>query len=76
MIEWLITMITFFLGYALGRDALTKKNLETVGKIIKDKVFPVKLGAVTRPSAGRLNQNPQEEMANKEVKKALDKLQA
>lgn len=77
MIEFLITIISVLIGYALGKNSLTKETYQDIKKEVEKRVYPhLKQPSqiIQRPDAKRLYEinNPKIEEETEEMKKALD----
>lgn len=57
--DWIMTIATFLVGYAIGKGNITKETIieaeKHVYKTVKDKVKPVHFGTVERPNANKVN---------------------
>lgn len=74
---WILTTISFLLGYNLGKNNLTKSNLDAASRPLAHffkKLTPHNVGAVTRPSAQTLydRQNPKIAEGKEAMKEAFD----
>ena len=77
MIEFLITIISVLIGYALGKNSLTKETYQDIKKEVEKRVYPhlkQRSQVINRPDAKRLHElnNPKIEEEQEEMKKALD----
>lgn len=77
--DWVMTILTFFVGYAVGQGKITKESIleaeKKVYKSVKGKIKPVKLGTVDRPSAKKVNlwQNKQQKETEEAMSESLEK---
>jgi hypothetical protein len=74
---WLATIITFLLGYALGKGAINKETYQAIKKELAHKVLPQYTqpsGLVKRPDAKTLfkRQHPEIQQEEEEMAKTLD----
>ncbi len=78
ILSWFFAIITFLLGFALGKNAFTKQTYEAIKKGVEHRVLPQykqQSGIVQRPSAQRIHElnNPQIIEEKEAMKEALDK---
>lgn len=73
--EWIQTILTFFIGYALGNGKLTKENVKKAEDYLKKKILPHEVGVVTRPSPEKLKTwaNPTKEAEEEAFKESFTK---
>lgn len=77
MIDFLITIISVLIGYALGKDSLTKETYQDIKKQVEKRVYPAlrqPSQIIQRPDAKRLHKlnNPKIEEETEEMKRTLD----
>ena len=57
--DYIMTLVTFFVGYAIGQGKLTHESIKEaekeVEKAIKQRINPQVVGPVNRPTASKVN---------------------
>lgn len=79
--DWIMTIMTFFVGYAVGQGKLTNESLKEaekeIEKTIKRRIDPV--GPVNRPTASKVNmwadkkRTEEDEYMSQELEKVMGK---
>jgi hypothetical protein len=57
--DWIMTITTFFLGYALGKGKITKEAIIEAEKTVYKHLDRTKVGPVNRPDAEKLRKYDQ-----------------
>ena len=70
------SLVFLLIGYAMGRDALNKQNIDAIGKKVRDTLHPTRLGAIQRPTAGQVNRrlDPIRKETEEAMREALAKM--
>lgn len=73
---WIITIISLLLGYALGKNKLSKEGFEEATRLVKRQFNASRVGVVLRPSAQDLwdRDHPQVKEGKQAFKEALDQI--
>jgi hypothetical protein len=77
LLSWFMSIITFLLGFALGKNAFTKQTYEAIKKGVEHrtlKQYKQPSGVIQRPNAQRIYElnNPDILEQKEEMKKSLE----
>ncbi len=77
MIDFAITIISVLIGYALGKNSLTKQTFQDIKKEVEHKVYPhfkQPSGVIQRPDAKRIYdlQHPEVLQEKEEMSKSIE----
>lgn len=73
IVTWALTTISFFIGYAVGRDKVSRQGIVDVRNAVKKAFDRTPVGPVVRPDARRLDRlrNPEKYAEEEEMIKSL-----